>query len=242
MNKIKKGILKDHKKVGKKFIPPMAQLPISDVSTINQIFPEIIWMGLLNDAYGYRDGVHLSLELAKLAHTIHDSEKHVNFALSSSYEYLSEENKKKLVEELAKKNHLAKLQKSLYPLIKYYDGFPMSFLGEGEISESKNSQIQILKKTVAKHFSRYETPGLVILAAMVYIRAITGGLYFASGIEPPNFESLIRDPESDEAKKTASQVRATVIMEPMSKEGKSAGSSWARSFWNQGLKIDKCEF
>jgi hypothetical protein len=57
MSNKKKIILGDHKKVGSKFIPPMAQLGITDVSTINQIFPEIIWMGLLNDSYGYREEI-----------------------------------------------------------------------------------------------------------------------------------------------------------------------------------------
>ncbi|MBU1121251.1 MAG: hypothetical protein KKF54_00940 [Candidatus Omnitrophica bacterium] len=242
MNNKKKIILGDHKKVGSKFIPPMAQLEISDISTINQIFPEIIWMGLLNDSYGYREGIHLSSEIAKLAHAIHDSDKHVNFALSSSYEYLSDEKKKTLVEELERNNYLVKLQKSLYPLIKYYEGFPMTFLGDGGIAESKDFQIQKLKKTVERHFNRYETPGVIILANVVYIRAITGGLHIVQGLEPPNLESLVSDPESDEAKKTAAQVRSMAMMEAMSGDKEKSGSAWSQSFWNQGLKIDKCEF
>jgi len=242
MSNKKKIILGDHKKVGSKFIPPMAQLGITDVSTINQIFPEIIWMGLLNDSYGYREGIHLSSELAKMAHVIHDSEKHVNFALSSSYEYLCDEKKRTLVEKLEKENYLTMLQKSLFPLIKFYEGFPMTFLGDGGNTDDKDSQIQRLKKTVERHFNRYETPGVIILANIVYIRAITGGLHIAQGLEPPNLESLVKDPESDEAKKAAAQVRSMVMMEAMSGDGKTPESAWSQSFWNQGLKIDKCEF
>jgi hypothetical protein len=242
MNKKNKKILGDHKKVGNKFIPPMAQFAFTDISTVNEILPEAIWMGLLNDSYGYREGVHLASELAQLAHTIYNSDKHINFALTSSYEYLSDDKKKVLVNELAKKGLLSKLQKSLYPLIKFYEGFPMSFLGDGGTTQDKDFQIQSLKNTVAKHFSRYETPGIIMLANVIYIRALTGGLHIAPGLHLPDFESLIKAPESDEAKKSASQVRSMVIMEAMPQEGESSGLKWAESFWNQGLKIDKCEF
>ena len=57
----KKIVLEGHKKVGSKFIPPMMQLPNwTEISYINQILPEIIWMGLINDEFGYRDGIDLS--------------------------------------------------------------------------------------------------------------------------------------------------------------------------------------
>jgi hypothetical protein len=103
----KKGVLQDHKRVGKRFIPPFLQLPnLKDLSYVSLIFPHLAWMGLLNDRLGYKQGVNLSVELAKAAHSALGSEKHVNFALCGSYSVLSHEAKSQIIRECDQKGWL----------------------------------------------------------------------------------------------------------------------------------------
>jgi len=47
------GVLADHKKVGKKFIPPfIATLgPIQEVLWVNDLVPDLIWLELLNSEH-----------------------------------------------------------------------------------------------------------------------------------------------------------------------------------------------
>jgi hypothetical protein len=52
-------ILKDHKRIGKRFVPPLMQLGIEEVNYINELLPEIIWMGLVFDRIDYRAGINL---------------------------------------------------------------------------------------------------------------------------------------------------------------------------------------
>ena len=68
MNK-KPRVLSDHKRVGKKFIPPLiAELgPISEVRWINDLVPELVWLALLSERYGLEVGADFARRLALAA-------------------------------------------------------------------------------------------------------------------------------------------------------------------------------
>ena len=64
----KKQVLSDHKRVGKRFIPPLLQVaPFHDLSWVDCTLPELLWLGLLNNRYGLKRGSDLGLSLAKAA-------------------------------------------------------------------------------------------------------------------------------------------------------------------------------
>ena len=46
MTQKKKKILEGHKRIGKRFIPPMMQLPMMrSTSYVNDMLPELVWIG-----------------------------------------------------------------------------------------------------------------------------------------------------------------------------------------------------
>lgn len=238
----KKKVLEGHKKVGSKFIPPMMQMPNwREISYINQILPEIIWMGLINDEFGYRDGIALSSNLAKRAFDLKETDKHINFTLVSNFNSLSAERKSELVRDLKETSELAKYQDSLLPLIALYEEFPLSFIGMSERIFDKSALIKKIKYCIEKHIDKYETPALIIQANVLYVRGSTGGLHVAPHIEIPDLNTLIEDPESEKAKRTGGFVRISAMQELMPL-GETRVGDWAKSFWNQGYKIDKCDF
>lgn len=234
------GVLKDHKRVGKRFIPPMLQLPNwQEVSYINQIFPHLVWMGLINDRLGYREGVALSIDFGKLAHSIHKAEKNINFAICGSYSLLSQENKSAVVKLSKEKGWLPKLQRALAPMTVHYSEFPLTFLGLGDTEIAPKVLLKELKQCVARHLNKYEAPSLVLQANLLAIRAATGGISFAQHIELPDLDAIITAPDSDKAKRAGAFVRASALSEWM--PGKpEVLEQWSRSFWNQGYKIDTC--
>lgn len=238
---IKKGtVLKNHKKVGSKFIPSFSQLGgLTEISYVNQILPEIIWMGLINDKLGYQKGVDLVARLTKNVFALKETKKFVNFALVSNFGLLSNDNKRKFKNKLQTENVLETLRDILAPLIILYKEFPLSFLGKSDSKLDKNDLIKKLKFSIERHIDKYETPGIVIQANVLYIRSINGGLFFTQNIKPPNLESIIQSPESEEAKRAGSFARTQAMQELMSL-GQKLKFNWARSFWNRGYKIDKC--
>ncbi len=241
MEKKKSKILEDHKKIGSKFIPPMCQLGMTEVSYVNQILPEIIWIGLLNRREGYHAGIRIVEFIAKKAVEITNNEKYMNFSLASSYTELGTDQKKIIVDEMEKENLLSILQKSLAPLTCLYEGFPMAFIGPPAEHSSKETMSKIIKECISDCINKYKQPGMVMQATVMYVRRITGGLYFTNDVKPPNLEKIITDFDSDEGRKVAASVRAFVMSEYMPIEERKS-DFWSRSFWNQGYKIDRCQF
>lgn len=236
----KQAILRDHKKIGKKFVPPVLQLGITEVSYINLIFPEILWMGMLTRMMGYYEGIQAIEIIAKRAKEYAGEGPFMNFAIASSYSMLGGDEKVRLVDFLDEKELLQTFQNALAPLICLYEGFPMSFIGPPSELEAKESLITNMKSCISELIDRNQQPGVVMQANLMYILAITGGLIINESIKMPDFDKLVTDFGSDAARKAASAVRAFAIANPTFSDRKS-GADWARSFWDQGYKIDKCD-
>lgn len=232
-------ILKGHKKVGKKFIPPMMQIPrLKEISYTHQIFPEIIWMGLLNDEVGFIQGSRIVGRISEIAYEIKDTEKHFNFAFCSSFNNLSKGQKNLFKQRLSDERILTVLQTSLLPLNKLYKNCPLSFLGY-TTTKTKADLIKRLQDCVGRHLNKYETPSLIIQTNTIYTRVVTKSIKFQHPI--PDLNALVERPESEEAKRAASFVRATLLNEMCIRQ-ESLTDKWAQSFWNQSYKLGECDF
>ncbi len=226
----KKTILKGHKKVGSKFIPPMMQLPNwSEISYVNLMLPEIIWMGLINDEFGYRAGINLSANLANRAFELKETDKHINFALVSNFNLLSTEAKNEFIKSIEESSDIGRYRRSLLPLIVLYEDFPLSFIGTGEEEYDRDQLIERMKACIDKHIDKYETPAMIIQANLMYIRGTNGGLHVAPHIEVPDLNILIDDPESEAAKRAGGFVRTSAMQEFMPM-GEDRYGDWSKTF------------
>ena len=238
----KKTILEGYKKIGSKFIPPMMQLPNwSEISYINLMLPEIIWMGLINDEFGCLDGISLSTNLANRAFELKKSHKHINFALVSNFSLLSNEKKIELIKGLEESSEIGRYRRALLPLIVLYEDFPLSFIGTDEEEYEREQLIEKMKACIDRHADKYETPAMIVQANVIYIRGTNGGLRVASHLEAPDLNVLIKDPKSEAARRAGGFVRNGAMQEFMPM-GEDRYGDWSKTFWNQGYKIDKCDF
>ncbi len=91
--KPKSPILGDHKKVGKKFIPPfVAQIgPIGEVRWATDLVPEFLWLAMLIDEHGHKRGVDLSRQLAVAAAWSRIDRPKEWFARASAYRKLDKD-------------------------------------------------------------------------------------------------------------------------------------------------------
>ncbi|WP_088437325.1 hypothetical protein [Sulfurospirillum diekertiae] len=239
-----KKILEDHKKVGKKLIPPMMySVPLQETNYIEELLPEIIWMGLIHDELGYHKGIDIIRAFIKSASDSYTSENYINFSLASNLRKLADHEKEKFVQKLIKNELYLDVSELLAPLVYFYDDSPFSFLNKKvdlSISEEKEL-LEKLKTSIDRLFDRYDTPSVVAQLNVFYTRVLDGKISFPMGMDIPDFNALIDDPHSDEANKAAGFVRNSVKSEYMFEFTKH-DSSWATSFWNQSYKLDKCEF
>ena len=237
-----KKILDGHKKVGTKFIPPAMQFMQNtvEVSYINQMLPELIWMGVLIEKHGNRKGIKLAELLARIAFKVKDQEEMINFAICSNFESLSDECRELI---LTDKDIIAELHNysdALWIMDALYDHFPLSFLCNLIVEYDESEILGKFAHILAKYWDKFDQPASVMQANVIYIGTINGQMLFSAGLEP-DLEAIFEDPESERGHRARSQARTSAMMQFMHYELE-APDSWPRRFWNQGLKNSQCIF
>ena len=111
-------VLADHKKVGKKFIPPfVAKLgPLGEVRWANDLVPELVWLALLSDRHGREMGVDLARRLALAAVDARRSKPAPWFALASAYAELSASEQEAVAAKLETDDAAQEIRTALSPL------------------------------------------------------------------------------------------------------------------------------
>lgn len=236
----KKGILAGHKRIGKRFIPPMMQLPMRvDTSYVNDMLPELIWIGLINDRVGYVQGARIIEKVFLAVDARKEKGQEGNYALMSSFNKLTDDQKTAITDDLREEGELDIIQNSLAPLVLLYDDCPLKFFGPPTNTYSQEDLISIIKLCVGKTIDRYDTAGIVLYGAMLLARLVTKTIKFSADMSLPDFNAVINSPGSEEARRTAGFVRANGLAEfGMMK----VGNAWAKHFWDKNFELSPCEF
>lgn len=235
----KKRNLKGYKREGNRFIPPMKQLPmVREQSYINDMLPELIWLGLIHDWREYSFGARVLEAIVKSTKTWPKNNKPCNYALQAAYEELTPEQKTELVEALTSAGVIEDIRYAVAPLVLLYDGFALSFLGPPPTVIHREVLIQRIADCVRKHLDKYETPGIVLNGTMLLTRLLAGTIKFAAHIKIPDLNEVVERPDSEEARRAASFMRANAIGEFGMLE---LPPTWAKHFWNRGAELAPCQ-
>lgn len=234
----KSKIMDGHKKIGKKFVAPMMQLPnLKCVGYVDNILPELIWIGLINEEIGFVPGARFIEKIFRSINTIDSKETLHNFAYASSFEKLSIENKILLISKFEELDILNDLKKYIAPLTLLYDNFPLNFIGPPLTVFSKEYLIKKIFSCVDKCRDKYSVPGLVLIGSHMIFRLVTGRIKFAQDMKIPDFNTIISNPDSDEAKLAAGFLRSSILTDyPMAQ----LNNNWPKFFWNHNYKLSPC--
>lgn len=240
----KRPVLSDHKKVGKRFIPPMLQLvSFSEVKWVDWILPELLWLGLLNDRYDLARGAELALSLARAVIKTSDYSSKTWLAPISAYDALTEKQKNEVIRTLKLSNNLQPLKEALTPLVAFYPGCPLNFLFEGTLLSLENSKetLEQFKELLATLFDRWEKVATLMQANAVYIAFATDLLKVTKGLALANFPAVADFPDTEESRRVAASVRATVNGF-FGRYFRDKSSNWSQYFWNRGLELEPCDY
>lgn len=240
MAKGKHQILKGHKRVKSRFIPPLMQIgKIQETSYINDLLPHVVWMSLLIESLGLRRGIDACLNLAKLAHTQHTSEKHVNFAICGNHAKLVESERTAVLKTLQDSGELSTFRDALAPLIYLHPSCPMSYLGLPENFPESTTLVKRLADAVEVIFDRFCANASIVQANVLVARMTTGGLFIAEHIGIPDFDAMIKHPDSEAGKRAASFARTSSMQEFMPDEAQEY-VNWPKAFWQRNYRLDSC--
>jgi hypothetical protein len=236
----KKELLSGHKRVGKKFIPPLMQLPgMRSMSYVDDILPELIWLGLINDTLGFVAGARFFEQIVKAAIEATEGKHGNHYALLSLYRSFDSDQKERFVKALTQASILNPLREYVAPLVLLYDECPIRFLGPPETVKSKEQLLRNVKTCIELHVDKYETPGIVLNGMILISRFLTKSIHFSSNIELPDLNAVINRPGSEDAKRAAGFIRSNVLADfGMMNIDK----TWAQHFWSRGYELSPCEF
>jgi len=236
----KKKNLEGYKRQGKRFIPPMKQLPgLQEQSYVNDLLPELIWLGLIHDRRGYPFGARTLEAVVEVTKKWPQDEKPKNYAMQSAYADLEDKQKAELIDIWKRQSLFEDIQNALAPLVLLYDGFSLTFVGPPSNVISQETLIERIKQCVGKHLNKYETPAIVLHGTMLLTRLIAGTIKVSAPIAIPDLNVVIEKPESVEAKRAAAFMRASAMGEiGMLK----VENDWAKYFWNRGAELTPCEW
>jgi hypothetical protein len=97
----KTGVLSDHRRIGKRFVPPWVdQFPqLAETPWVDGTLPELFWIAWVHKKAGFARGTELAANLSMAAAKSHPSGL-ACFASNSSYEALCADEKKEVVRRL----------------------------------------------------------------------------------------------------------------------------------------------
>ncbi len=226
-----KAVLGDHKRVGKRFIPPMAQLGISDVRWIESLAPEFLWIALLHDRLGFARGA----EVARLvAQAFQETDASLGWcAAISSFGTLAEDSRPQFIAAVLKNGVADELALALGALHEHYPGHPLAFALPAEAK----GDISSLKRVVGLLLgSRADVDAMRTQATAVYLACTGGWLKVLADSALADFPEVERYPDTDKSQRVASSVRAALNGLTI----KVPTSEWPRYFWNRGLELEPC--
>lgn len=235
-----KRVLQDHKQIGKKFIPPLLQL--RDIVTIKwqlPILPELLWLALLNSAYGTRIGAELAVALASSASKLIPKNL---FAPASTYNSLSAEQKTGVVEQLQQTAKLEAIQKGLNSLLWFYPACPLAFLfPTGPVApEDPKAALEDFKFCLSGLYNKFDRAPMMMQANAIYIAFVTGKMRVAPHLPLANFPEIEKYPTTPESERVGSGVRAATMA--LFGQGYDKDSTWPQYFWNRGLEVESCDY
>jgi hypothetical protein len=233
-----KNILQGYVQRKKKLISPINSLNnIKSYGYVNDLLPELLWLGLINNYSGYLIGRDVLECVTTLEKEWPKPEAPMNFALQSSYKNLSETQKEELLNSWQKKNLLHKIRNALAPLVLFYDRFSLRFIGPPDSIISQDALIKRLETVISLTSNKYDTPGVMLHGALFLNNLMADRIRISSEIDLPDFEAVIHAIDSPEGKRAAGFLRASA----MAQIGFiSLPSDWAEYFWSTSYSLVPC--
>lgn len=230
----KKPILENHKKEGKKLIPPLLSFNMQPRSYIQDSIPEIIWIAVIIKKEGLELGTNLGVEFVKIVNSCIVKDKLPYF--TSWYSSLSDDEVKIVIKKLKENNIYDVMKKDLQDFLNVYTESPFSKIFKSERQTKAN--VNFIKSIINELFDKRSWLSTFSLGNIMYFIHTLGKLHVVENSPLAEFPKLVDYPNTEISKMIASSVRATSNILLSSEKLKN--EKWISEFWNQGFKLEPC--
>ena len=239
--KPKAEVLKGHKKVGSKYLPPFMTYPkLETISWAHDMLPELLWLALLRDQQGYSVAVRNAIQLSDIMNNVVQGPRKGGFSLASDFDEELQGEHDEIISKVD--SSLRQSLDSCVGLItKFYPEFPMKWLVSEKWMEETSvglEGLEQIKNAIRVCGDRTSKPAMECQVLAFVMEAKAGKLKVDSGIaHDPNLISEY--PESDESRKMAAHVRAALNAYVGHRK---KPRTWPNYFWRHSFEISTCEY
>ena len=233
-------MLESHKRIGKRIVPPLVEVrpPWNEIHWVDQLLPELLWIGLLIEEHGIETGAHVCAEVATAAKPeLEVLDQNAFLCLTSSFELFSRDQLTRIREQLNSAHVLSDLQVALSPLCVAYPKCPLANLARG--TGTLESAVAKIREVLPALFNRWDEAATFVQVHAVYMAFVQGCLFVSNHLSLANFPAVMAYPHTEESRKIASSCRGLVSILLFNKLNDSE-MSWPGYFWNRGLELEKC--
>lgn len=239
-----KKVLSDHKRKGKRFIPPILQLETKVNTEIRWKYwiPEFIWLSMIIHNRGMLKSIKFIERVTELLNNT-DTKKLKWFMPLSYYDRLNSEKKQYIKEILTKNDILNSLKDDLYFLNLFYNDFPLKFLFSGNELNENFIKLDQYKIIISELYNKNSVISVNTLFLTIHSFTYYNKINVYKGFELPDLNSIFTYPDSEDSRILASFIRSTIpfIYDNYRNEiNDSTTVPWVKSFWDQNFLNENC--
>lgn len=242
-------ILRGHVRKGKRIIPPLLNAlgeRYSPYSWARELVPQVMWIAILIDRYGFDQGTELANHLARTATECRSIKKTRPYITATSFSRLNKKQKSELLKRVDN-SKLNKIRSSLREFNKIFPRNPLGFIYRSKIGPLRQYRISKKLSSLLKNmYDRNERISVLTMAAAMYLGISQGKILFGSEIGGnirSRYKDIIDYPETESSRFAASAFRASAPMVLKGELDKADPKSerWLDYFWQRVAGIGTCE-
>jgi len=237
-----KPILSDHRREGKKLVPPLMQIPNYGPSASygRTSLPELVWLDTILWRLEIAKTTAIIKSLAKILPTIKPDEK-AWWCFATTYTTLTAEEYVRLRELLAADGLLWDLQSGLRDFCFYFPTFPLvRIFSDIPTTPTDPTFLSTFKKRVAELLSKRSLMAGRMQALGIAMGFAQGKLFIRRGMIIERYTELFSPDPSEDTGAIIASICATT--NGMVSEMVGMESDWAKSFWKRGLELEPPDF
>jgi hypothetical protein len=232
-------VLGDHKRVKSKLVTPFNDTfgPMHEVSWINTMIPELLWIALVQDAWGLHRGVEIITAFTRDVRASEATRDRTIWAAAGKFAALPDDVLASIVEGRPYRDDLCA---PLEPLHAHYPDHPMRELVAAHGAPSSRN-LGGLKALVGELFDRASTSATLTQATATWLAFDADRLKVATGLALADFPRIEDYPDTVQSQRIAASIRATLNNMFSDIDLMASGTDWPVAFWNRGRELEPCE-
>lgn len=237
-----KPILGDHKRIKSKLITPFNdQLgPLREVSWVNTMIPELLWIALLQNAYGPHRCVEILTAFSRDLRTSSPERADTIWAAAGKFSVLPAAELRSLVQK-NDAEYGQELRVALRPIAALYPPHPLNKIFLAEDLTPRPDDIELVKRVLVEMYDRSSWGATMTQAHAIWLAFDSGRLVVSPDVSLARFPEIDQYPHTDLSRRIAGAIRAS-LNQFFGDEGLMAsGTTWPVEFWNEGLNLASCE-